>query len=65
MEILLPLKSISFQPSEYKIIDRGAVAIVEMNILLLLGGGSFQTWMTTQFRNKNKNEQSKVERIVC
>ena len=71
MEILLPLKPISFQPSEYKIVDRGAAAIVEMNILasgrrlFLLGGGSFQTWMTTQFRTKNKNEQSKVERIVC
>ena len=71
MKILLPLKSISFQPSEYKIVDRGVVAIVEMNILasgrrlFLLGGGSFQNWMTTQFRTKNKNEQSKVERIVC
>jgi len=71
IKILLPLRPIVFRPSEYKIVDRGAVAIVEMNILasgrrlFLLGGGSFQTWMTTQFRTKNKNEQSKVERIVC
>ena len=71
MKILLPIKPISFQPSEYKIVDRGAVAIVEMNILtsgrhlFVLGGGSFQTWMTTQFLTKNNYEQSKVERFIC
>ena len=71
MKILLPLKPISFQPSEYKIVDRGAVAIVEMNILasgrflFVLGGGSFQAWMTKQFLTKNNYEQSKVERFIC
>ena len=71
MKILLPIKPISFQPSEYKIVDRGAVAIVEMNILtsgrhlFVLGGGSFQTWMTKQFLTKNNYEQSKVERFIC
>ena len=71
MKILLPLRPIVFQPSEYKIVDRGAAAIVEMNILasgrrlFVLGGGSFQLWITKQFLTKNYNEQSKVERIVC
>ena len=31
----------------------------------VLGGGSFQLWITKQFLTKNYNEQSKVERIVC
>ena len=71
MKMLLPLRPIVFQPSEYKIVDRGAAAIVEMNILasgrrlFVLGGGSFQLWITKQFLSKNYNEQSKVERIVC
>ena len=71
IEILLPLRPIVFRPSEYKIVDRGAVAIVEMNILasgrrlFVLGGESFQLWMTNQFLTKNKNDQSKVERLVC
>ena len=49
MEILHSLKPITFQPAEYKLVDRGAVAIGEMNILVsekplvLLGEGSFQT----------------------
>ena len=71
MKELLPLRPVSFQPSEYKIVDRGAVAIVEMNILasgrrlFVLGGGTYQTWMTTQFLTKNNYEQSKVERFIC
>ena len=71
MKILLPLRPIVFHPSEYKIVDRGAAAIVEMNILssgsrlFVLGGGSFQLWITTQFLSKNYNQRSKVERIVC
>ena len=71
MKVLLPLRPVIFQPSEYKIVDRGAVAIVEMNILasgrrlFVLGGGTFQTWMTTQFLTKNNYEQSKVERFIC
>ena len=70
-KILLPIRPIVFKPSEYKIVDRGALAIVEMNILasgrrlFVLGGGSFQLWITTQFLTKNKNDQSKVERLVC
>ena len=49
MKVLLPLRPVIFQPSEYKIADRGAEAIVEMNILasgrrlFVLGGGTFQT----------------------
>ena len=64
IKILLPLRPIVFQPSEYNV-DRGTVAIVEMNILasgrrlFLLGGGSFQ------FLTKNNNDRRKVERIVC
>ena len=71
IEILLPLRPIVFRPSEYKIVDGGAVAIVEMNILasgrrlFVLGGGSFQLWITNQFLTKNKNDHSKVERLVC
>ena len=70
-KILLPIRPIVFQPSEYKIVDRGALAIVEMNILatgrrlFVLGSGSFQLWITTQFLTNNKNDQSKVERLVC
>ena len=51
MKELLPLRPVTFQPLEYKIVDRGAVAIMEMNILasgrrlLVVGGGTFQTWM--------------------
>ena len=59
MEILHPLKPITFQPTEYKLVDRGAVAIMEMNILvsgkhlILLGWGSFQTWVKNQFLKRN------------
>ena len=71
IEILLPLRPIVFRPPEYKIVDGGAVAIVEMNILasgrrlFVLGGGSFQLWITNQFLTKSNNDRSKVERIVC
>ena len=34
MKILAPLKPVLFQPLAYNLTDRGAVAIVEMNILL-------------------------------
>ena len=72
MEILLPLKPIIFQPSEFQLADRGAVAIVEMNILasakrlVVIGGGSFQSWVISQFRNKNTNDRrTKVDRLAC
>ena len=32
LEILAPLKPLTFQPSVYKLTDRGAVAIVELNV---------------------------------
>ena len=48
IRIFAPLKPIVFQPSAYNLSDRGAVAIVEMNILVsgkrlfVAGGGTFQ-----------------------
>ena len=54
MKILAPLKPVIFQPSTYNLTDRGAVAIVEMNILVsakhlyVVGGGSFQAWVVEQ-----------------
>ena len=71
MEILHPLKPITFQPAEYKLVDRGAVAIVEMNILasgkhlVLLGGGSFQTWMKNQFLKRNSNDKFRFKHLAC
>ena len=69
MEILSPLKAVTFKPSDYKLTDKGTVAIVEMSImasgkhLVVLGGGSFQAWTVTQFVKKNGNDRSKVEDI--
>ncbi|KAJ7377874.1 hypothetical protein OS493_025768 [Desmophyllum pertusum] len=63
MSILAPLKPVSFQPSAYNLTDRGAVAIVEMNILasakhlFVVGGGSFQAWVVKQFLNNNNIEK--------
>lgn len=71
MKILSPLNVITFRSSEYKFSDRGAVAIVEMNILasgkqlVVLGGGSYQFWIERQFLEKNGNDHSKVNRISC
>ena len=71
MEILHPLKAITFQPAEYKLVDRGAVAIVEMNILasgkhlVVLGQGSFQLWVVNQFLKRSSNDQSRLERLTC
>ena len=59
IRILAPLKPIVFQPSAYNLNDRGAVAIVEMNILVsgkrlfVVGGGTFQRWIASQFFKKN------------
>ena len=63
MKILAPLKPIIFQPSTYNLTDRGAVAIVEMNIvvsgkrLFVVGGGSFQEWQVNVFLNKTNIDQ--------
>lgn len=63
MKILAPLKPIIFQPSTYNLTDRGAVAIVEMNIivsgkrLFVAGGGSFQEWQVDAFLNKTNIDQ--------
>jgi len=62
MKILTPLKPIIFEPSIYKLTDRGAVAIVELNILVsskrlfVVGGGSFQTWLADKFLNENDTD---------
>jgi len=67
--ILAPLKPIVFQPSAYNLTDRGAVAIVEMNILVsaerlfVLGGGTFQWWILTQFIDKNNIDKKST--IKC
>jgi len=73
MKILAPLKSIVFQPSTYNLTDRGAVAIVELNILLssnrlfVVGGGSFQTWLANKFINENtaQNSRAKCQHELC
>ena len=70
-ETLGPLKAITFQPSKYKLNDRGAVAIVEMNILasgkhlVVLGGGFFQWWVQSQFLDKNGEDYSKIVTLAC
>ena len=72
--LLAPLKPIVFQPSAYNLTDRGAVAIVEMNILVsaerlfVLGGGTFQWWILKQFLDKNnidKKSTVKCRNKMC
>ncbi|KAJ7377871.1 hypothetical protein OS493_025765 [Desmophyllum pertusum] len=71
LSILAPLKPVIFQPSAYNLTDRGAVAIVEMNILasskhlFVLGGGSFQRWVVKQFLNKNNNNIEQRSTVEC
>ena len=71
MKRLAPLFPVIFHPAEYKLADRGEVAIVEMNILtsgkylVVLGGGSFQYWVVTQFLHKNNNDTTKFEHLAC
>jgi len=72
MKILAPLKPIIFQPSTYSLTDRGAVAIVEMNIvvsgkrLFVVGGGSFQAWQVNIFLNKtNTGQKKKYAKTKC
>jgi len=72
MKILAPLKPIIFQPSTYSLTDRGAVAIVEMNIvvsgkrLFVVGGGSFQAWQVNIFLNKiNTGQKKEYAKTKC
>ena len=74
MKILAPLKPVIFQPSAYNLTDRGAVAIVEMNILVsgerlfVVGGGSFQEWLASQFltlNNIDQNASAKCQHELC
>ena len=73
MKILAPLKPIQiFQPSTYNLTDRGAVAIVELNILLsskrlfVVGGGSFQTWLAHKFLNSTDHKsRAKCQHELC
>ena len=65
MKILTPLKPIIFQPSTYNLTDRGAVSIVELNILVsskrifVVGKGSFQTWLAEKFLNYENHSEHK------
>ena len=72
--ILAPLKPVIFRPSAYNLTDRGAVAIVEMNILasgdrlFVVGGGSFQEWLVSQFlsrNNVNQKSNDKCKHELC
>ena len=71
MNILAPLKPITFQPSTYNLTDHGAVAIVEMNILssgkrlFVVGGGSFQGWQASIFNKKNSERKPKCQNELC
>ena len=71
MNILAPLKPIIFQPSTYNLTDHGAVAIVEMNILLsgkhlyVVGGGSFQGWLTRIFTKNNSEQKAECRNELC
>ena len=68
-KIVAPLKPITFNPSEFKLADRGAIAIVEMEILasgnrlVVLGGGTFQSSIVDQFLKKQKATAWKVDRL--
>lgn len=73
--ILAPLKPVIFQPPAYNLTDRGAVAIVEMNILafgdrlFVVEGGSFQEWLASQFLSRNnwhdQNFSDKCKHELC
>jgi len=74
MKILAPLKPVIFQPSVYNLTDRGTVAIVEMNILVsgkhlfVVGGGTFQEWVVSQFLHKNNidsRHRAKCQSDLC
>ena len=70
-KIVAPLKPITFNPSEFKLADCGAKAIVEMEILasgnrlVVLGGGTFQSSIVDQFLKKRKANAWKVDRLSC
>ena len=60
-----------FDPHDYHLVDRGSVAIVEMNILALgsrffsVGGGSFQHWIRNLFAQKHNNSFPSVPCQCC
>ena len=60
-----------FDPKVYHLVDRGSVAIVEMNILasgsqiFSVGGGSFQHWIRNFFAQKHNNSFSNVPCQCC
>lgn len=69
MEIMSSLGPVVFRPEHYRLTDHGEVAITEMTILtsgkflIVVGGGSFQNWVVTQFHNKKNSNY--VERLAC
>ena len=60
-----------FDPKVYHLVDRGSVAIVEMNILasgsqiFSVGGGSFQHWIRNFFAQKHNNSFPNVPCQCC
>ena len=60
-----------FDPKVYHLVDRGSVAIVEMNILasgsqiFSVGGGSFQHWIRNLFAQKHNNSFPNVPCQCC
>ena len=60
-----------FDPHAYHLVDRGSVAIVEMNILAFgsqffsVGGGSFQPWIRSLFAQKHNNSFPSVPCQCC
>ena len=71
MSILAPLNPITFNPSTYNLTDHGAVAIVEMKILssgkrlFVVGGGSFQGWLASNFHKNNTDQHAKCRNELC
>ena len=63
MEVIKKLfeKPTFFNPNAYHLVDRGSVAIVEMNIIasgnqiFSVGGGAFQHWIRNLFAQKHSN----------
>ena len=61
---------VRFDPGAYNLVDTGAVAIVEMSILLSgsqfysLGGGSFQGWIRYLFSQRSRRGSSNVQ-FLC
>ena len=62
-------KIVFFQPHFYNLRDKGAVAIVEMAVLasgkqlFLTGGGTFESFIRTQFMKRSPNGYEKVHGV--